>query len=305
MATANEYLAKAASYIGICGTDNIFNTWYWGHHCYDPDIYPWCAVFQSYIGVHDLDMDFTPSASSAAVGWQGERVADEDVEPGDWVLFNWDGRPDLGFTDHIGVVEWSDINGSGYFGTIEGNTGYSWGGEVARCTRYNWGSYTTAFFRPPYSDTPYNPEPLPEPVVVDDILYAASTDPNGQLWLPNMVGLVDTGGSDDDFAGILGEPIRWIAIDGVGPYRVYTEASGVLPWVDSFNKKDLEYGCAGDGSPITALEIPNMGIKYVAHNLGGNWLPWMIGNHDTGGSSDPFAGTLICPIDAVSITQDV
>ena len=40
MATPDEYLAKAAEYIGVSGTDNIFNTWYWGYHCYDPDDYP-------------------------------------------------------------------------------------------------------------------------------------------------------------------------------------------------------------------------------------------------------------------------
>lgn len=162
MTTPSEYLEKAASYIGISGTDNIFNTWYWGMHVYDPNTYPWCAAFQSYVGVHDLGMPFQPSASASGVAWQGTRVDDSDVQPGDWVLFNWDGRQDFGWADHIGVVEWSDINGSGYFGTIEGNTGWTEGGEVARQTRYNNGSYATAFFRPPYDMEPA-PEPEPEP----------------------------------------------------------------------------------------------------------------------------------------------
>lgn len=148
MATAEQFLAKAAGYIGISGTDNIFNTWYWGKHCYDGNIYPWCAAFQSYVGVHDLEMPFNPSASAAGVANQGTRVADEDARPGDWVLFNWDGRQDFGWADHIGVVEWTDIAGSGYFGTIEGNCD----DQVKRCTRYNYGSYATAFFRPPYDE---------------------------------------------------------------------------------------------------------------------------------------------------------
>lgn len=151
MATAEQYLETAASYLGVSGTDNIFNTWYWGYHCYDPDVYPWCACFQSYVGVHDLDMDFTPSASASGVALQFERVPDSEVRPGDLVLFNWNGRQDFGWADHIGVVEWTDINGSGYFGTIEGNTN-TWDGEVARCTRYNWGGYATAFFRPVYGE---------------------------------------------------------------------------------------------------------------------------------------------------------
>ena len=149
MATAKQFLKKAASYIGIGGTDNIFNTWYWGFHCYNPDVYPWCACFISYVGVHDLKMSFDPSASAAGVGWQGRRVADEDVQPGDWVLFTWDGRQDFSWADHIAVVEWTDINGSGAFGTIDGNSG---GGQgvVQRNTYDNNSYYGTCFFRPPY-----------------------------------------------------------------------------------------------------------------------------------------------------------
>ena len=37
MATAEQFISKAASYIGVSGTDNIFNTWYWGRHVYDED----------------------------------------------------------------------------------------------------------------------------------------------------------------------------------------------------------------------------------------------------------------------------
>ena len=152
MATADQFIAQAAKYIGVSGTNNIFNRWYWGHDCYDPNVYPWCAAFQSYVGVHDLKMPFKPSASASGVAMQGTRVKDEDARKGDWVLFNWDGRQDFSWANHIGVVEWSDINGSGYFGTIEGNTG-SGEGSVMRQTRYNWGSYATAFFRPPYSES--------------------------------------------------------------------------------------------------------------------------------------------------------
>lgn len=151
MATVSQYLETAASYIGVSGDYNEFNRWYWcdlNGYDYDPG-WAWCACFQSYVGVHDLGMPFNPSASAAGVAWQGERVIDSEVKPGDWVLFNWDGRQDFSWADHIGVVEWVDINGSGAFGTIEGNTGNS---EVMRVERYNWGNYATAFFRPPYAE---------------------------------------------------------------------------------------------------------------------------------------------------------
>ena len=59
---------------------------------------------------------------------------------------------------------------------------------------------------------------------------------------------------------------------------------------------------AGDGSPILALEIPNSKIKYQVHTLNGSWYDWMIGNKDTGGSTDNYAGDLKTPIDGIRIT---
>lgn len=90
MATASQFLDQAAKYVGYWGDYNQFNSWYWedlNGYDYDPG-WAWCAAFQSYVGVHDLGMPFNPSASAAGVAWQGDEVADEDVEPGDWVLFN-------------------------------------------------------------------------------------------------------------------------------------------------------------------------------------------------------------------------
>lgn len=150
MATAKQYINVAAKYIGISGTNNIFNRWYWGHPCYNPDVYPWCACFQSYVGVHDLNMPFKASASASGVALQGKRVSGSQAKEGDWVLFNWDGRQSWGFADHIGVVEWFD-HASGLFGTIEGNTG-SGEGRVARVVRNNNAGYATAFFRPPFKE---------------------------------------------------------------------------------------------------------------------------------------------------------
>lgn len=294
MATADEFIEQAAGYIGYYGDYNVFNHWYW---CvlngYDEDPgWAWCAVFQSYVA-DDLDMDVRYSASSAAFGTQFPRVW--TPQRGDFVLFNWDGRQDTGWTDHIGVVEWADP-GSGYFGTIEGNTGY---GEVARCTRYMYGGYFCAFFRPDWDDEDEDYDP-PE----DEIRYMASTDPDGLDWLDEMVGLHDTGGSGDTFAGELGEPILWLAIGGVNKYRVFTKENGWLPWVDGYDKDDLEYGCAGDGSPITGVQIRDGSARYAAHVLGGRWYSDMVGEHDTGGSSDPFAGDLVNDIDAIRIRRD-
>lgn len=151
--TASAVIKKAASYVGVSGTDNIFNTWYYGHHVYDPDEYPWCAVFQSYV-FKKSGYNCKASASAAGFANQFERIPvskEGSVRPGDVVVFNWDGRSDINWCDHVGLVEWATIDKDGRFGTIEGNTGDTAGGEVKHVTRTNWGNYFTAFFRPKYA----------------------------------------------------------------------------------------------------------------------------------------------------------
>ena len=131
--------------------------------------------------------------------------------------------------------------------------------------------------------------------------YAVYTNQNG--WLDTMEGLVDTSGGSDNYAGIIGNSCTYIGIDGVGKYRVYTKKNGWLPYVDHFDKKDEENGMAGDGSKILALEIPNSKIKYQVHVVNSGWYDWMIGNKDTGGSRDPYAGDKRSSIDAVRIIK--
>ena len=121
-------------------------------------------------------------------------------------------------------------------------------------------------------------------------------------WLETMDGLHDTGGSGDDFGGMIGAGMQYLAAEGVGKYRVASQASGWLPWVSKRDLNDLDNGCAGDGSAIVAVEIPNSAIKYQVHVRGGGWLDWMVGNKDTGGSADTFAGNMQ-PIDAIRIAK--
>lgn len=119
-------------------------------------------------------------------------------------------------------------------------------------------------------------------------------------WLDEMVGLADTGGSGEDFAGETGVGIQFLAVQGVGKYRACTQMGGWLDWVSGYDTGDLDKGCAGDGSAITKLEIPNAKVKYQVHSIANGWFAWMVGQHDTGGSSDTFAGDGT-PIDMVRI----
>lgn len=296
MATPSQLIATVAADIGISGTDNKFNTWYWGRPCYDANTYPWCACSQSYWADAVGGLGYTPSASVSGIFNQLQRIDDADVQPGDYVCYNWDGRRDTGWMDHIGLVEWFD-HGTDYFGTIEGNTGNSAGGEVARVTRYNEGDYFTAFCRPVYDGQTAEPQPRPTPAPsTDAIRYCVRS---GGSWLPEMLNLTDTGSSGDTWAGN-GDPIEYIAIDMPGWYQVYTDDSGWCDRVYAYNPDDLVNGCAGDGSPIRRIrcwyETPDPDatgyhqIEYAVANAGEDFLPGMIDLTDTGGSDDDYAG---------------
>lgn len=128
---------------------------------------------------------------------------------------------------------------------------------------------------------------------VAEIKYRASTDSKGKTWLSEITGNTTN-------AGTKGQPIRWLAMKFPGWYQVKTEKNGWLPKVTKYDIKDLDKGCAGDGSPIVAVrcyyETQDPGatgwkqIEYQVRTVGGGWLPKMKDLKSTGGDSDDFAG---------------
>ena len=292
VATASDYIKKAATYIGISGTDNIFNTWIWGRHVYDPDDYPWCAAFQSYVAVHDLGIRINPSASAAGVANQGRRVDDSEVQPGDWVVFNWDGRTDTGWCDHIGLVEWFDHD-TEWFGTIEGN----YGDRVTRVTRNNNDSYFTAFFRPPYDGKTSTKKNTSSKAKKAQPTYCVAVLNGGKMeWLPEMVGTKSTDGSPDTFAGETGLPIVALAVKGVGKYKVKTKADAWLEYVTGYNLLDDKNGYAGwRSSPVTAVYIPSTEFKVQVRHRGSKGFTAAVQGKGCGNGKDP--------IDAIRIVR--
>ena len=139
------------------------------------------------------------------------------------------------------------------------------------------------------TETP-TPEPSPTPKPETALTWRVSTVSSGKSWLA------------EKSTGKVGKAIRWIAIKGVGEYRVFTRASGWLPWVDEYNVKDLENGCAGDGSVIEGVQVKSSKYRYAVRVASG-WYPDMIGLVDTGGSSDNFAGDLANAIDGFLISK--
>ena len=123
-------------------------------------------------------------------------------------------------------------------------------------------------------------------------------------WCGDMVGLADTTETGDDYAGVMGRPIRYIAIEGVGDYQAHDKGGDWWPCVDKYDLGDEEFGMAGAGVPIDMLRILDPTVSYQAHELDGEWLPVMVGLHDTGGSDDDFAGYPGCTIDAVRIWRE-
>ena len=307
MPSAQQYLNCAASYIGVSGTDNIFNTWIWGQHCYNPDIYPWCAAFQSYVA-NEVGLDCCASASASGFATQFDRVADEDVQPGDLVVFNWDGRQDTGWCDHIGVVEWFD-HSSGYFGTIEGNTGNTSGGEVMRQTRYNYTYYFTAFYRPNYTggDTvAYHEQEPGERKNKLGMAYRAHVSNMG--WLDVV--------HDGQTAGTVGNglPLECIKIDP--PEGVVLEVhahisnvgwktySGIETGESRTSKQDPEIGTTGRAYAIEGLTIrctkntTGKQLRYQAHQAGIGWTS-VAGEYEFVGSEGNCR-----PIEAIRIWME-
>lgn len=113
------------------------------------------------------------------------------------------------------------------------------------------------------------------------VRYRVRTAESG--WLPELTDWEDSGPLGDDYAGNPGEKITYIAIDMPGWYRAKSESSGWLPPVFRYDVGDLANGCAGDGSPITAVRCyyetadPEstgwLAIEYQASRLGGGWDP--------------------------------
>ena len=214
--------------------------------------------------------------------------------------FGWDCLSEFSSNEWGGVYGGERGDQTGWESHITGYYDYPWD-----CTVHYNGGADDGEYSPidPYVPS-YDPGDDSGAPVVE---YRVSTDPAGTMWFTPLAGLRDTG-SDDDYAGETGEAIRWIAIDlkGNGWYQVKTMENGWLEPVRGYNIGDLEYGCAGDGSPITAVrvyyETPEPTDRYLIAEyrvspLNSGYFPWMHDTEDTGGSSDDYAGDGVRAID--------
>lgn len=216
------------------------------------------------------------------------------AEPGDLYL-NEGSHVAMCYTQHPDVLTEFCVSETG---GIYGQRGDQTGGEAAVHGYYDYPWDGILHYNGKADSGGGNPSPEPKPSKDEKAIhFRASTDPSGRVWLDEMWGHYDTGGSGDEFAGEPGVPMRWIAIKGVKRYRVATAASGWLPWVDQYNVNDLDHGCAGDGSPIVALQVDDPKARYCVGVVGGPQYSDLVGLHDLGGSSDDYAGDMVNLID--------
>lgn len=194
--------------------------------------------------------DFT-NAGFTAQAWDGNIW---DCEPGDILLAHnaWRQHTEMyvGDGDNIGahIAE---------TGAVDGEPGDQTGYEISVSPDY--GDWDWVLTPPADGDEPQpQPEPQPEP---QGVKYRASIDPEGKEWLDEMVGTHDTGGSNETWAGELGEPMTFLAANC--KLRVMTKESFPewLPWVDKYDIKDLDKGCAGDGTHILLVEVEGHGVN--------------------------------------------
>lgn len=80
-------------------------------------------------------------------------------------------------------------------------------------------------------------------LMIDDYIYKVKTT----RWLKAVQGR-------NDYAGILGQPIKAIAIKGC-TYRVHIKNGSWLPWVNGYDINDSKNGYAGNGNIIDAIQI--------------------------------------------------
>ena len=277
MSSADEFINACLQEVGSDATE--YNQAY--GYSYET---PWCANFLSYVSVRILNYPWHESASAAGFATQFERIDDSEVRAGDVVTFNWDGRDETGWCDHVALVTDFDHN-TDLFNTVDGN---STGGRVATNTYNNNSYYRTYFYRPSYDNCTGGGYSEPEyegpgAVVFNDetgsgVVYQVHTQEDG--WLDEVC--ICAPNEDIGYAG-------WLShrIDGIKAYRVDRKPLRLQvcmsdgEWLDwtTFNGSLFGENSSGDGysGDIDSGKFI-IGIRcdgaYVRSSCGGDFFGW-------------------------------
>lgn len=272
MATANQIINKAASYIGTKEnppySDNvIFNTLFYGHPVYSTATvhYWWCLTYiWATFYLEDASELFYDGGKTASctefMRWgkeNGLSVPLDQGRMGDIVLFDWDGSGDA---DHVGFIKCRNADGS--YQTLEGNTSLndqSNGGEVMERTRYIKGDCICCIIRPRYEE--------------DTLKFRGYCQTYG--WLDWQ----ESGGT----AGTTGQGKRLEAVqfsmDSQITAQCHCQSYGDMREVFAGNI----CGTVAESKRMEAimLDAP-YDIEYRVHVQGKGWLPWVKNGEWTG-----------------------
>lgn len=229
------------------------------------------------------DFDGMPGDSS---GWE---VAERDIHHNSW---EWVGIP-KGNLDIDAGIEW----GRAY--AADDSHGYSQGSDRMglQCDCSSLVLMIVSAMIEAYNGEPVDPAP------VNDSGGSGWVSERAE-WQGELVGLEDSTGSGDDYAGVFGRPMRYVAIGGAGEYQAHDLDGDWWPKVNKYDLDDEESGMAGAGNPIDAVRITDPTVYYQTHNMGGDWNDVMRGTTDTGGSSDDFAGDYGVAQDAIRVWRE-
>ena len=108
-------------------------------------------------------------------------------------------------------------------------------------------------------------------------------------WLPQVK-------NNEDYVGWGNHPLRYLAIKvdkGSIKYRVTTTSGKILDWITGCNTNDLNNGCAGNGEPISTVEVyyytPNDIRPYKKAKYKVNNYDWQY-DTETSNGQDGYAG---------------
>lgn len=144
----------------------------------------------------------------------------------------------------------------------------------------------------------------------DSRVEPSEVEPAQPEWQGDVVGKDDTTGAMDDFAGVPGRPVLYIAIDGVGEYQAHDLGKPEDEWwpkVDRYDLGDEEEGMAGSGNPLDGLRIFDPTVHLQVHDIDKPITEWhevMVGTEDTSPVGDDYAGEYGHAFDLVRIWRE-
>jgi hypothetical protein len=220
--------------------------------------------------------------TASTTAWDGD-VYLNDAEHA--AICQYDGGPDL-----LSEFCWGD---NGAYGNVRGDQS----GEEAAVHDYYWRPWdcTLHYVGGDLYGGQEAPQPEPQP------------EQPTSGWQGDLIGLGDTTGAGDDYAGEYGKPVLYVAIEGVGEYQAHPKGQPAENWletVDHYDLSDTEYGMAGDGRPIDGLRILDPSVCYQVRTEDGEWHETMRGTSDSSPCGDDYAGEYGLAIDAIRIWRE-